>query len=501
MSTPEILIVEDEAIVAMEISKRVKQFGYSVCGVAVSGEEAIEQAELRRPDIVLMDIRLDGEMDGIEAAGIIRERFNIPVVYVTAHADKDILQRAKLTDPFGYVVKPIQEIELRGTIEIALYKYKMEQKLLESERWLSTTLKSIGDAVIATDAEGNITFLNPIAEAMTGWQWDDALGRQLTEVFPIVNEESRATVENPVTRVLREGHTVDLANHTLLLSKDGTEIPIDDSAAPIKDNSGNVIGVILVFHDITQRREAERSVKKYTLELEARNEELNALTYTLAHSFKNMLNTINWSVSVLESGFFTMSANKSQSHLNDLSRATHKMIGLVDELLMLSETRSAEIQQIPLDMASIVGSARRRVGHIAIIHQAEISAPATWPAALGHAKWIEEVWFNYISNAIEYGGKPPHVELGATPQPDGMIRFWVRDNGLGIPPGGRNKVFTPHVRLDKGGIEEHGLGLLLVRRIVEKLGGEAGMTDAEDRGSVFFFTLPSANNDTSQTSP
>ncbi len=279
------------------------------------------------------------------------------------------------------MVKPIQEIELRGTIEIALYKHKMEQKLLESERWLSTTLKSIGDAVIATDAEGNVAFLNPIAEAMTGWQWDDALGRQLTEVFPIVNEESRATVENPVARVLREGHIVDLANHTLLLSKDGTEIPIDDSAAPIKDNSGNVIGVILVFHDITQRREAERSVKKYTLELEARNEELNALTYTLAHSFKNMLNTINWSVSVLESGFFTMPANKSQSHLNDLSRSTHKMIGLVDELLMLSETRSAEIQQTPLDMASIVGSARRRVGHIAIIHQAKISVPATWPVA------------------------------------------------------------------------------------------------------------------------
>jgi PAS domain S-box-containing protein len=261
MAKAQILIVEDDSIVVMELQDRLQSLGYAVAAVASSGKEAIEKAAETHPDLVLMDIRLKGAINGIEAAKEIRACFDIPVVYLTAYADENTLQRAKATEPYGYILKPFEERELRTNIEIALYKYQMERKLKESERWLATTLRSIGDAVIATDAQGCVMFMNPVAEALTGWKQEEALGKDLTEVFHIVNEETCNAVENPVERALQEGVVVGLANHTILIAKDGTETPIDDSAAPIRDEKENITGVVLTFRDITERRRAEEALK------------------------------------------------------------------------------------------------------------------------------------------------------------------------------------------------------------------------------------------------
>jgi PAS domain S-box-containing protein len=258
MANANILVVEDEGIVAMDIQNRLKNLGYDIPAIVFSGKEAIKKAEETRPDLVLMDIRLKGDVDGIEAAEQIRARFDIPVVYLTALTDEDTLQRAKVTEPYGYIMKPFEERELHSTIETALYKHEMESKLKESERWLATTLRSIGDAVMATDKKGLITLMNPVAEALTGWKQEETLGKDLTEVFNIINEQTRTLTESPVTRVIREGVVVGLANHSMLIAKDGREIPIDDSAAPIRDGKGNITGVVLVFRDISERKRAEK---------------------------------------------------------------------------------------------------------------------------------------------------------------------------------------------------------------------------------------------------
>ncbi|MCG9968259.1 response regulator [Pelotomaculum terephthalicicum JT] len=240
MSDAKILIVEDEGIEALDLQHRLTGLGYTAPDIVSTGEEAIKKAEETNPDLVLMDIMLYGEMDGVAAAKKIQARFDIPVVYVTAYADEKTLQRAKITAPYGYLVKPFRERELYITIDMALYKHKMERKLKESEKWFSTTLRSIGDAVIATDKNGLITFMNPVAEQLMGWQLEEVLNKKLTEVLKIINMYSRKPAENPVTRVLLEGFTVGLANHTLLITRHGKEIPIDDSAAPIKDDKDNI---------------------------------------------------------------------------------------------------------------------------------------------------------------------------------------------------------------------------------------------------------------------
>ena len=164
MAKRKILIVEDDNIIGLEIRDRIEALGFDVTNVVPFGEDAINEILAVRPDLILMDIRLKGKMDGIQTAKKIRECYDIPVVYLTAYADYNTLERAKITEPFGYVLKPFEERELVSTMEMALYKHKMEMKLKESERWLSTTLKSIGDGVIATDTKGRIIFMNPVAE-------------------------------------------------------------------------------------------------------------------------------------------------------------------------------------------------------------------------------------------------------------------------------------------------------------------------------------------------
>ncbi len=264
----QILVVEDEIIIAENIQRKLKKMGYAVPVIVSSGEEAIKKARENNPDLVLMDIVIEGNLDGIEAAEQIRSRFGIPIVYLTAFADEKTLERAKITEPFGYLIKPFKERELQITIEIALYKHEMEKRLRESERklrdsnqWLNATIKSLGEAVIATDEKGIIRIINPFAEALTGWKREDALGKPLTTVFNIISEETGKQIENPVTKAMREDIFYGLAHHTLLITNEGMRIPVDVIGSTIKNDRDCIIGIVLIFYDIIERKRIDDALK------------------------------------------------------------------------------------------------------------------------------------------------------------------------------------------------------------------------------------------------
>lgn len=287
MTTASILVVEDERIIAKGIEKQLKALGYGVTGLAATGEEAIQQATEDQPDIILMDIHLGFGMDGIEAADVIRSRFNIPVVYLTAHSDEATLQRAKVTEPFGYILKPYEDRDLHTAIEIGLYKSKMEHRLRESEQWLMGILASIGDGVIATDRKGLVRFMNPVAEQLTEWTEADALDKDLREVFPIVEEKTHEPVLNPVYNALETGLPTNLSPNTFLIRKAGTKFPIDDVATPIRDVSGRVEGAVLVFRDITDRRRVDEHLRQAQ-----KMEAIGQLTGGIVHDFNNIMAAI-----------------------------------------------------------------------------------------------------------------------------------------------------------------------------------------------------------------
>jgi two-component system cell cycle sensor histidine kinase/response regulator CckA len=261
MATTPILVVEDEYIVGKDIEARLSSLGYDVTAVVGSGEEAVLQVQQRRPQLVLMDIMLKGEMDGIAAAERIRALADVPVVFLTAFADMQTLRRAQVTDAFGYLLKPFEERELQITIEMALYKHQMESRLRESQQRLATTLRSIGDAVISTDTDGRITFMNPVAEYLTGWREHDARGRGLCEVFAVSGGRIRPLLAQFLQSGCKDGE-LPPREGGVITTRDGRTIPIDDSASLIRDDHGNSSGVVVVFRDITERKVAERALRE-----------------------------------------------------------------------------------------------------------------------------------------------------------------------------------------------------------------------------------------------
>lgn len=250
MAKAKIMIVEDERITAEDLKGALENVGYTVVDLISSGEDAVEKAGKLRPDIVLMDIRLEGEMDGIKAAEEIREHYEMPVIYLTAYSDVNTVQRAKITEPSGYILKepfgfirkPFEESELHTAIEITLYRHKIERKLREYEQWLQVILKSVNDAIIATDAKGQIKFMNPVAEDITGWIQEDAMGEQLDNVFKVSNEV-------PELKTLEKDIISGSFNEITIKSKDGIEIPVYGNVTPIKDKSSNVNGLVMVFQE------------------------------------------------------------------------------------------------------------------------------------------------------------------------------------------------------------------------------------------------------------
>jgi len=246
MAKATILVVEDESIVALDLQQQLTVMGYSVPAVAGSSQDAFRLAAETRPDLVLMDIRLRGFVDGIELADKLREMLDVPPIYLTAYSDQPTLARARTTDPFGYIVKPFDEATLRRTIEMALYRRQKERQMKQSGACLRAVLRCLDEGVIAADEHGQVTLMNPAAEAITGWQQGEFLSRDLSEIFQVLSGNTGVAAKGPVEAVFEKCAEVTLTGN-LCVTRGGRQIPITARAAPVLDGLGTVTGVVLAF--------------------------------------------------------------------------------------------------------------------------------------------------------------------------------------------------------------------------------------------------------------
>ena len=356
----------------------------------------------------------------------------------------------------------------------------------ERERF-RTTLTSIGDAVMVTDAQGRVTLLNPAAQALTRWD-ADAIGRPIDEVFRIVNEATRNTVENPVTKVLREGAIVGLANHTVLIGRDGTEVPIDDSGAPIRDGRGRVVGVVLVFRDITARRAAEQELR----ENDRRKDEFLAM---LAHELRNPLAPIRNAAHTLA----LLGTPDDRIHWVSgvIERQVGLMTRLVDDLLDVSRITSGKITlkrepvSIAAMIAQVVEAARPPAESRKETLEVDVAPGVGWVDG-DQARLVQAVG-NLLDNAIRYTEEGGHIRLTARAD-DREVVIAVRDSGVGIAADLLPHVFDLFAQADRslerrqGGL---GIGLTLVRRLVDMHGGRVeAASEGPGRGSEFTIRLP-----------
>ena len=256
MEKPRILIVEDEGIVVLDIQRRLEDLGYEVVGHVNAGKKAIDKAVETQPDLILMDIKLQGEMDGISAAEKINE-LDIPIVYLTAFADNATLDRAKITQPFGYILKPFEQRELHTAIQIGLHNHNLAQEIKKNQKWLAATLSGIGDAVIATNKDNEIEFINPVTEKLLGWQSVEMIGNDIHQFVNFFRIEDDSELQSPIKACINDNAVVISNDLVYIRSKDGSRIPVDFSAA-----STDQYGAVLVIRDISKRISLESALQE-----------------------------------------------------------------------------------------------------------------------------------------------------------------------------------------------------------------------------------------------
>jgi PAS domain S-box-containing protein len=503
MSNAKILIVEDEKIVAKDIHHCLRRFGYEVTAIVSTGEEAIQKAIETKPDLTLLDIRLHGETDGIVVAEQIREQLRIPVVYLTAYADEEMLRRAKLTEPFGYLVKPFGERELHSTIEMALHRHAMERRLQESEQWLQTTLMSIGDGVIAVGVEERVRSINHVAAELTGWPKEEAVGRPITAVFNILNEDRTPVEAMPVRKAICEGVFTGNLNF-ILITKTGLEIPIEDGAAPIRDGKGQVTGAVVVFRDIRERRRHEQEREQALAREQALRAEAERLSRlkdeflaTVSHELRTPLNAISgWTQHLLSADLDTDSTAQA---LETIRRNIHIQTQIVDDLLDVSAIIMGKLRLNiqDVDANDCLREALEAVQPAADAKGIELKyLPDSAPVLVrADPARLQQIAWNLLSNAIRFTDNSGHVGLRLKPD-GGRVVISVSDTGCGIAPEFLPHVFDHFSQADGSTSRAYGglgLGLAIVRHLTEMHGGVVeAESEGEGCGATFTVRLPAA---------
>lgn len=507
MAHPRIMVVEDDSIIVMELETRLRSLGYDVCATSPSGEDAIEKVVELRPDLVLMDVRLKGEMDGVETAAAIRAHLDVPVIYLTAYADEDTLQRAKATEPYAYIIKPFEERELQTAIEMALYRHHMEQQVQNSQRWLAATLESIGDAVLVADEKGIVSLMNPVAEKLIGWHKQDALGREMVEVLLLVPEKGQAMISDPVKEALEKELAVDLAGYSLVAAG-GREIPIDGSTALIRGEQGDVQGVVLVLRDVSRRRqeELERENLQARLFQAQKMEAVGVSVGDIAHDFNNLMTTIVGSSSLVLAEMAP--DDPLRPRIERVKDAGDRANWLTRQILALTQQQAPEPEILELGsvLVDLNEVLQRLVGESAGM----VYDPGS---GSGYVKadpmQMEQVITNLVVNAREAmleGGrviikvetislKEDPAQLGEGARSGDFVCLSVADTGSGMDASTLPQVFDPFFSTKPKGA---GLGLSIVRDVIQQYGGWVEVESQLGLGSTFRVYLPALPADGEQ---
>jgi len=493
MNRTSVLIVEDERIVAKDIQQTLLGMGYDAFAIASSGDEAIAFASERCPDVVLMDIRIKGRRDGIETAEVLKSKFSLPIVYLTAHADAATIARAKKTEPHGYLLKPVKAAELRSVIEVSVFKHAMEKRLRERERWFSTTLHSIADAVVAVDLAGKVCFMNDAAEMLTGVKVEAAMGRPAGEVLRL-NPSTENAGETPLDMVLRVKHPVELSESLLLNAVTGTERLISDITAPVTDD-GQTLGAVMVFRDVTEQKKLQKQ-----LELADRLVSLGTMAAGAAHELNNPLTVVATSSEFLADDLQQLRAdlkasasyqvaeqrlNKMAATLRDVGAAAERMGRIVSDLRTFS--RPAEGHREAVDLPECAERAVRMTLHEFRHRALLVTQFGDVPPVIADEVRLEQVIINLLVNAAQ--AIPPgsangnEVRVVTRTDDRGRAVIEVCDTGAGIPNDIRDRIFDPFFTTKEVGAGT-GLGLSICQGIINSLGGQIEIDSVVGKGTT-----------------
>ena len=503
-----ILIVEDEAVIAMDMAQHLREFGYDVVGIAASGERAQQLVAQSQPDLIMMDIVIKGGLDGIETADRIRHEHDIPVVFLTAYGDATTLERAKGVAPYAYLMKPFRPHDLRTTIEVALNRHGLERRLRESEHWLTKTLQCIGDGIIATDPQGLVRFMNPVAEALTGAAVDAVRGFEAREVFRLFDEGAEEPADL-LTQALRGDDRRPMRRGLLHTRNGEPTLYVDAGAAPIRDN-GRLLGAVLVFRDVTQRRLDEQELGRYrehlellvrertaaleaaTLEAQRASKAKSEFLSSMSHELRTPMNAVLGFSELLA---MEPLAARQAGYVQHIRTAGNHLLQLINDLLDLStiDTGRLVVAQVPVAVATALARAERLIRPLAAKKQVTLTIDAAADGAnvIADLTRLTQVLVNLLSNAIKYNHQGGQVHVACTPSGADRLRISVTDTGAGIAPDKQGLLFRSFERLgvQASGVAGTGIGLAFSKRLAELMQGELGFSSELGVGSTFWIEL------------
>lgn len=350
-------------------------------------------------------------------------------------------------------------------------------------RWAEVTLASIGDAVISTDASGCVNFLNLVAEALTGWKMEEAAGKPIANVFDIYSHGTGEAAQVPVEKVLRTGLVQGLANDTVLVSKAGKRTPIDDSAAPIRDLDGELIGVVLVFRDITARKKQEEALRRS-------NEDLKKFAFVASHDLQEPLRTVAGFLGLIRSRYEEQLDADGRRFIQFAVDGTRRMQALIRDLLQYSRVGTRALKLAPADLNQVMDEIQASIRGLMSETGATIRRDPL-PTVIVDALKVGQVLQNLLSNSLKFRtAAPPEIRITGEPRGDEWV-IGVHDNGIGFDPQYADRIFEMFERLHGvGTYAGSGIGLALCKRIVEEHGGRIWAESKPGAGSSFYFTLP-----------
>jgi signal transduction histidine kinase len=483
MSPAKILIVEDEGLIANDIAFQLRRSGYNVLAIASSGEGALHLLQKMQPDLVLMDIRLRGDLDGIDTASRVRSEYRLPVIFLTSHADAETLARAKQVTPSGYVVKPFRQVNLCSAIEMAIFKHKSDLALLDREALLLTVLQSTADPMIVLNPQGCVQFLNFKAERLLQRTLAQCFGCNWTEVMLLVDPNGAPLEDSSLLQ------DMELLPGTVIRRPDESELAIEGAVSPSYAD-GALAGLVITIRDVSRRREQEAKHRQ-----EQKMVALGRLASGVAHDFNNLLTVIIGHASQLRSGD---SSSESLARINAVVDAANTAVGVTRQLLTMSGNLVLECEELDVN-----DRIQRLMALMNAALGSNISTSTSFDSSTGRIRMncsqFDQILMNLLMNARDAmpGGGTVTITTSNFDQTiagedgvvDRYVRMVVKDSGPGIPPATREHIFDPFFTTKSEGIN-CGLGLSIIYGIVKDAGGYINLLNSDGCGASFEVLLP-----------
>jgi len=521
METARILVVEDEGIVAMDIQRRLQRLGHTVAGIVSDGTEAVALARRTALDLVLMDIQLSGEMDGIEAATQIRQFTRTPVIFITAFTDAASIERAKEIQPYGYILKPFQERELAISIEMALYKSRMERTVRENRKWTEATLANISDGVITTDTTGSIKSINPAAEALTGWSSTDAIGQpfdavcrkvgiarppggeqlNMTEVGTELDADIQAISQTGTTETGTELDFCgdDESRWFEIAPRDGSVLSVECTRTVICDENGVAMGHVISLRDVGVLKEQQEHLRRSRNEAERASRARSEFLSTMSHELRTPLNSI---IGMADLALELSPEGEQREYLEILKSSADSLLFLISDILDLSKIDAGKmsVERESFDLYELVEEVCENLGVQS--HQKGVAlnlhiSPECPRKTKGDHRKIRRILNNLLGNAVKFTGSGEVrcvvQPVRESPSEPVMLSFDVTDTGSGMPQEMLDEIFRPFTQIDTSATRRHGgtgVGLAITSRLVDVLEGRIRVQSKVGTGSRFQVELP-----------